>query len=40
MHEHFAEIIKPNSKEADKLAAIDQLRLRQHISIIMDGNGR
>jgi len=40
MHEHFAEIIKPNSKEADKLAAIDQLRLPQHIAIIMDGNGR
>ncbi|MDQ3221175.1 MAG: isoprenyl transferase [Acidobacteriota bacterium] len=40
MHEHFAEIIKPNSEEADLLAAIETHRLPQHIAIIMDGNGR
>lgn len=40
MHENFAEIIKPNSKEAILLAGIDQARLPCHIAVIMDGNGR
>ena len=40
MHENFREIIKPNSEEAEMLAAIDSARLPQHIAIIMDGNGR
>ncbi len=40
MHENFREIIKPNSEEAEMLAAIDPARLPQHIAIIMDGNGR
>ena len=40
MHEHFAEILKPNSTDAKLLAAIDPDRLPQHIAIIMDGNGR
>lgn len=40
MHEHFAEIIKPNSKEAGMFAAIDPRRLPRHIAVIMDGNGR
>ena len=40
MHENFAEVITPNSKEAELLAAIDFARLPQHIAIIMDGNGR
>lgn len=40
MHENFVEVIKPNSKEAELLAAIDFARLPQHMAIIMDGNGR
>ena len=40
MHEHFAEIIKPNSSEAKLLASIDHARLPKHIAVIMDGNGR
>lgn len=40
MHEHFAEILKPNSTDAKLLAAIDQERLPQHVAVIMDGNGR
>jgi undecaprenyl diphosphate synthase len=40
MHEHFAGIVKPRSKEAELLAAIDPARLPQHIAVIMDGNGR
>ena len=40
MRETFVEIIKPNSKEAELLAAIDFARLPQHVAIIMDGNGR
>jgi len=40
MHEHFAEIVKPNSAEAKLLEAIDVERLPQHIAVIMDGNGR
>ena len=40
MHENFVKIIKPNSEEAELLAAIDAARLPQHIAIIMDGNGR
>ena len=40
MHEHFAEILKPNSADAKLLASIDLQRLPQHIAVIMDGNGR
>ena len=40
MHENFVKIIKPNSDEAELLAAIDTARLPAHIAIIMDGNGR
>ena len=40
MHENFAGIIKPNTSEAELLAAIDPTRLPQHIAVIMDGNGR
>ncbi len=40
MHENFVNIIKPNSDEAELLAAIDTTRLPEHIAIIMDGNGR
>lgn len=40
MHENFVKVIKPNSEEAELLAAIDLARLPQHIAIIMDGNGR
>jgi undecaprenyl diphosphate synthase len=40
MHEHFAEILKPNSSDAKLLASIDVSRLPQHIAVIMDGNGR
>ncbi len=40
MHEHFAEILKPNSADAKLLAEIDLDRLPQHIAVIMDGNGR
>ena len=40
MHEHFAEILKPNSTDAKLIAAIDQDRLPHHIAVIMDGNGR
>ena len=40
MHEHFVGIVKPRSKEAEMLAAIDFARLPQHVAVIMDGNGR
>jgi len=40
MRGNFAEVIKPNSDEAELLTAIDVARLPQHIAIIMDGNGR
>jgi len=40
MHEHFAGIIKPGSREAKLLDAIDPARLPRHIAVIMDGNGR
>src|SRR5687768_6109350 len=40
MHEHFAEILEPNSADAKLLASIDTTRLPQHIAVIMDGNGR
>lgn len=40
MHENFAGIVKPNTAEAELLAAIDPARLPRHIAIIMDGNGR
>ena len=40
MRENFARVVKPKSKEAELLAAIDEARLPQHIAVIMDGNGR
>ena len=40
MHEHFAEILKPNSTDAKLLAEIDHTRIPQHMAVIMDGNGR
>ena len=40
MRENFAEIVKPNSAEAELLAAIDFARLPDHVAVIMDGNGR
>ncbi len=40
MHENFAGIVKPNTAEAELLAAIDPARLPRHIAVIMDGNGR
>lgn len=40
MHENFVGIVKPRSKEAEMLSAIDLARLPQHIAVIMDGNGR
>ena len=40
MHKNFAEVIKPNSREAQLLDAIDFARLPQHVAVIMDGNGR
>lgn len=40
MHEHFAEILKPDSADAKLLASIDLDRLPNHIAVIMDGNGR
>lgn len=40
MHENFVGIVKPNSAEAKLLAAIDLMRLPQHVAVIMDGNGR
>lgn len=40
MFDNFAKIVKPDSDEAVLLAQIDQLRLPQHVAVIMDGNGR
>ncbi len=40
MLKNFAEVITPNSKEAELLSQIDFARLPQHVAIIMDGNGR
>ena len=40
MHQHFADILKPNSTDAKLLAEIDHDRLPQHMAVIMDGNGR
>jgi undecaprenyl diphosphate synthase len=40
MHKNFAEVVKPNSREAKLLEAIDFERLPQHVAVIMDGNGR
>ncbi|MGQ0543679.1 MAG: isoprenyl transferase [Blastocatellia bacterium] len=40
MHENFAKIVKPGTKEAALLGAIDVTRLPRHIAVIMDGNGR
>jgi undecaprenyl diphosphate synthase len=40
MHKNFAEVVKPNSREAQLLEKIDFARLPQHVAVIMDGNGR
>jgi len=40
MHQNFAGIVKPRTKEAELLAAINVARLPQHVAVIMDGNGR
>ncbi|MBA2379585.1 MAG: isoprenyl transferase [Blastocatellia bacterium] len=40
MLKYFDEVIKPRSKDAALLAAIDASRLPRHIAVIMDGNGR
>src|SRR5215831_9538950 len=40
MHENFIGVIKPRTREAEMLAAIDLERLPQHVAVIMDGNGR
>ncbi|HXG83776.1 MAG TPA: isoprenyl transferase [Pyrinomonadaceae bacterium] len=40
MLENFAEIVKPDSAEAELLARIDFARLPRHVAVIMDGNGR
>ena len=40
MLESFKGIIKPGTKDAKLLAAIDLARLPQHVAVIMDGNGR
>ncbi|HLM60855.1 MAG TPA: isoprenyl transferase [Pyrinomonadaceae bacterium] len=40
MRDNFREVIKPDSTEAELLAAIDESRLPHHVAIIMDGNGR
>ncbi|HRH40424.1 MAG TPA: isoprenyl transferase [Pyrinomonadaceae bacterium] len=40
MHKNFAEVVKPNSREAQLLDTIDFARLPQHVAVIMDGNGR
>jgi len=40
MLESFKGVIKPGTKEAKLLGAIDLTRLPQHVAVIMDGNGR
>ncbi|MFN6962451.1 MAG: isoprenyl transferase [Pyrinomonadaceae bacterium] len=40
MHDNFKGLVKPATREAKLLAAIDRERLPQHIAFIMDGNGR
>jgi undecaprenyl diphosphate synthase len=40
MLESFKGVIKPGTKDAKLLAAIDLERLPQHVAVIMDGNGR
>lgn len=40
MHKNFAKVVKPNSREAQLLEAIDFERLPEHVAVIMDGNGR
>lgn len=40
MHKNFADVVKPKSREAKLLEAIDFERLPQHVAVIMDGNGR
>jgi undecaprenyl diphosphate synthase len=40
MHKNFAEVVKPNSREAQLLQKVDFARLPNHVAVIMDGNGR
>jgi undecaprenyl diphosphate synthase len=40
MISNFSKIVKTNTLEAEKLAAIDFSRLPKHVAVIMDGNGR
>lgn len=40
MHENFAPVVKPDSKESALLSRIDFARLPGHVAVIMDGNGR
>jgi undecaprenyl diphosphate synthase len=40
MQENFRKLIKPGSREAKLLGAIDPERVPRHIAVIMDGNGR
>ncbi len=40
MLENFAEVVKPNSREAEILTEINFSCLPQHVAVIMDGNGR
>ena len=40
MNKNFAEILEPDSEEAEMLSQIDLKRLPNHVAVIMDGNGR
>jgi undecaprenyl diphosphate synthase len=40
MKKNFADILEPDSEEAEMLSRIDPERLPNHVAIIMDGNGR
>jgi undecaprenyl diphosphate synthase len=40
MLESFRKVIKPGTRDAKLLAAIDLARIPRHVAVIMDGNGR
>ena len=40
MHENFAKLIRPGSRDAQLLEEIDAARMPRHVAVIMDGNGR
>lgn len=40
MFNNFATVIKPRSRDAQLLAALDPEKLPRHVAVIMDGNGR